>query len=608
MKSGKLKSRVKFCLTLLLLTIFLTPTCFSLATSSPLDSMLVVDLEQEPQNTLLAQIPESKDILKGVDFELIDQHALDTPEWAEETVKSLAAYLIEPAQNDLEKVRAIFRWITHNISYDVVTFYNIKEGVGPIADQSAEGALASRKVVCAGYAKLFKALALHAGLEAEYIIGWTNGSDFAFDDPFDGLGHAWNAVKIDDNWYLLDVTWSAGHVKEKQFVRRLNEFYFLTPPEQLIYSHFPENSDWQLLEVPVTREAFAKLLNVRPSFFIHNLEPISHHQHTIEAKRSVTIIISAPEDIHLSSALELENHRLSRSLTHVQRVGDYYAIEAVFSGPEDYCLFIFAGKKEQRRSMAVHYRIKVSEGLPEMIRFSLEHPEPFEHLVPFGKLELVSYLADFLKVKAPMNLNRLDIGIIIVLGIIILLGMKQGILKSVVSLIALVSGVLLASRFYHFLAELLNFKKNEDQYRIIFIFLIFIAVNAIVFILGTAICTKRRIVFHVWANLLGGAILGFAKGWIICSVVLLTLHVTLFTGIRKMPATELNRELEVWRNFEPIQLLETIRLRETTRLSIALAVKESIIATTQADYALIVYELVQPKLDIEYLDGESTRK
>ncbi|HPS92175.1 MAG TPA: hypothetical protein PKV33_08465, partial [Methanothrix sp.] len=48
-------------------------------------------------------------------YEKIDLHALNAPTSAEATIGSLATYLIEPAKNDREKARAIFRWIAENI-------------------------------------------------------------------------------------------------------------------------------------------------------------------------------------------------------------------------------------------------------------------------------------------------------------------------------------------------------------------------------------------------------------------------------------------------------------------------------------------------------------
>ncbi|MCR5625003.1 MAG: InlB B-repeat-containing protein, partial [Lachnospiraceae bacterium] len=53
--------------------------------------------------------------------------------------------------------------------------------------------------VCASYAKLFKIICNYYGIECSYVIG-------KYDAQRTVSGHAWNYVKVEDKWYLLDVT------------------------------------------------------------------------------------------------------------------------------------------------------------------------------------------------------------------------------------------------------------------------------------------------------------------------------------------------------------------------------------------------------------------
>lgn len=61
---------------------------------------------------------------------------------------------------------------------------------------TAYGALLNGKCVCAGYAAAFHLLAEKAGLESIVVTGNLDGT----------LAHAWNKVKIDGKWQVLDVT------------------------------------------------------------------------------------------------------------------------------------------------------------------------------------------------------------------------------------------------------------------------------------------------------------------------------------------------------------------------------------------------------------------
>ncbi|MCS7045368.1 MAG: transglutaminase-like domain-containing protein, partial [Gemmataceae bacterium] len=55
-------------------------------------------------------------------YKAIDQHALKAPPEAEASLDSLAEYLAKPCKTDRDKARAIYRWITDRIAYDVERF------------------------------------------------------------------------------------------------------------------------------------------------------------------------------------------------------------------------------------------------------------------------------------------------------------------------------------------------------------------------------------------------------------------------------------------------------------------------------------------------------
>ena len=73
--------------------------------------------------------------------------------------------------------------------------------------------------------------------KVQISIFFISGIDFI---PGEGVSHAWNAVFINGSWRLLDCTWGAGSYDlDGNFIREINEHFFLTDPDELIYSHFP---------------------------------------------------------------------------------------------------------------------------------------------------------------------------------------------------------------------------------------------------------------------------------------------------------------------------------------------------------------------------------
>ena len=199
-------------------------------------------------------------------FAAVDRHALATPKSAERSIPRLAAYLTRPARNEMEKARAIFRWVTHNIAYDADAFFSRRFRN---ARATAESVLKNRKGVCDGYTRIYEGLAKAAGLEVARVAGYAKGFGYELGDEIPKEpNHAWNAVKVDGRWILLDTTWGAGAVsrESRSFVRLFQEHYFQTDPKEMIFAHLPEDPKWQLLDKPVSRKKFANLPKLRPLF------------------------------------------------------------------------------------------------------------------------------------------------------------------------------------------------------------------------------------------------------------------------------------------------------------------------------------------------------
>lgn len=96
-------------------------------------------------------------------------------------------------KNDVEKIRYIHNYLVDTIEYDQTfendNIYNIY------------GALISKSCVCEGYAKSLQYLLNEIDLENVMVTGTATNSDEKTEN------HAWNYVKVDDEWYAIDTTW-----------------------------------------------------------------------------------------------------------------------------------------------------------------------------------------------------------------------------------------------------------------------------------------------------------------------------------------------------------------------------------------------------------------
>ena len=186
------------------------------------------------------------------------------------TLDSLAKELTLPYTTDREKVRSIFRWITEHIDYKVRGPLYLRRAtpiltsepddtassLKPLSERVALNVFKRREAVCDGYARLFKILCDIAGIRAEIINGYARTNMARVGQHFLS-NHAWNAVYVDSAWHLLDATWASGYISYKdEYVRKYDDYYFFTPPQDFIRDHYPDELRWTLLDHPPTVREF----------------------------------------------------------------------------------------------------------------------------------------------------------------------------------------------------------------------------------------------------------------------------------------------------------------------------------------------------------------
>ena len=162
-----------------------------------------------------------------------------------QSVVDLTRQITAEKTTDSAKVEAIYEWLIRNVTYDNRHKYR-REGDTTLW-QEPYNVVVLKKAVCMGYAKTFREMCRLIGVKAYVIEGKPKSSPHGF---VEREGHAWNAVQLNINWYLLDATWDAnGPNSEKK--------YFLSPPSVFIENHWPQDPMWQLLTTPITFNCFA---------------------------------------------------------------------------------------------------------------------------------------------------------------------------------------------------------------------------------------------------------------------------------------------------------------------------------------------------------------
>ena len=172
----------------------------------------------------------------------IDSFAAAKTPFKLHTLEMLHGYLTCGLQTNEQKVRAFYIWLISHIEYD----YDAYRGRSHYKNSSGE-IIYYGKAVCSGYSHIFMELCELSDIECTVINGWAKVGDF--DPNHRKTDHAWNKVMYNGKWELLDCTWSAvGY-----------DFFYCTPPQKFVATHFPDNSEEQLLTPPISIEEFVEM-------------------------------------------------------------------------------------------------------------------------------------------------------------------------------------------------------------------------------------------------------------------------------------------------------------------------------------------------------------
>lgn len=147
--------------------------------------------------------------------------------------KSVLNTIIKEGMTDYDKALAIYDYIAYTTSYDHSKYSDVVYTKLPCF--YLEGVFIYHVSVCDGFSKAFSLMCNMEGVDAIRIVGGANGK------PAKDNLHAWNKVKIDGNWYLVDITWteidsgSEGHGGEEYLAHK----YFCVSDNYTATTHYP---------------------------------------------------------------------------------------------------------------------------------------------------------------------------------------------------------------------------------------------------------------------------------------------------------------------------------------------------------------------------------
>lgn len=149
-----------------------------------------------------------------------------------------------------------------SIDYDTIALKRQKAEGGPSKDKIDElrtiyGVFLNGTAVCEGYARAMQYLLQRCGIECAECVG-----DIRKDNGETGESHAWNILKVDGDYYYLDVTWDdSSNTVQKVRNNSIAFDYFCITTEELMRTR-----DLQLCPV----DAMPICTADRANYFVHN--------------------------------------------------------------------------------------------------------------------------------------------------------------------------------------------------------------------------------------------------------------------------------------------------------------------------------------------------
>ncbi len=109
-------------------------------------------------------------------------------------VRTIISSIITDDMNEIQKIKAVHDWLVKNTTY-TVDYYSRSD-----AHNHLYNVLYNKIGVCQSYSVAFYVFMGELGIPCTFAVG-------SADNGSGSVSHAWNAVKLNNEWYFVDVTW-----------------------------------------------------------------------------------------------------------------------------------------------------------------------------------------------------------------------------------------------------------------------------------------------------------------------------------------------------------------------------------------------------------------
>ena len=306
-------------------------------------------------------------------------------------------YVCRPYRSDVQKLRAIFTWVSEKIAWE----------------EHFEGEIDPRHVIqtrrgCSEeIAVLVYEMCVAVGMHAEIVRGYLKTPGEAVENhAHPRPNHWWNAVVVDDCWRIMDCSLaSPTNPKRGRYSSANSQMaengFFLARPTEICYTHIPSEFEQQHISPPVAPDVLLALPCACPPYFKHGLQMLDYDTSLIrlENLELVHIQFVAPPDIECIAEVEARSYGRDddgdvfesgdtttiRALAQAQWIAGQkrYTVKAHLPGDEGHgVLKVYAGKKGLMHSIKdnphpLAFALPILHtGQNPAYKFLMRHPTP----------------------------------------------------------------------------------------------------------------------------------------------------------------------------------------------------------------------------------------
>ncbi|KAI9268320.1 hypothetical protein BDA99DRAFT_546509 [Phascolomyces articulosus] len=238
-------------------------------------------------------------------------------------------------------------------------------------------------------------------LEAQVIYGYLRGhNDIMAADGMPAENHAWCSVKVGGEYRFVDC-WLASPYYPTN-MSKMESHWFLCPPLDMIYTHFPTNPVDQYLEPPISITSFFALPYACLPFFHHHIQVLQYDPSNLIDDAICHITLQVDPDIACYAEVEtrsqldvtrtqlVRTRGLAQCLDNEDQRGRICKIKAQL--PSDQWmgwLKIYAGPRiipstigQQEKVNSKHYPLALS------LRLSRQQQQQHKQFLPFEFVQL----------------------------------------------------------------------------------------------------------------------------------------------------------------------------------------------------------------------------